>query len=139
MSFLSGVGNFLFGSKGGIPKNVMKLLMGELKRETGEPDVASIRGIIEPGFNRARANLGSQYANSDAPIAAGGRTQAEIGLTGEEAQAITGATLEEKNRARQRRLALLGLLATPEPGSQGLVPGLAGGAGAYFGARAGAK
>lgn len=125
-----GIGSFLFGSSGGVPKNIRNLLMKEFQAESGEIDPAFLEYInaqIDPAINRERGRIASQYASADAPIVSGGRTQANIALAGEASQQKLGAVLSERERRKRRRQELLSLLtsATYKQPSQGFLGGLA--------------
>lgn len=80
--------------------------------------------MVQPGFNRARARVAEQYASADAPISSGGRTQAEIGLAGEESGLIAQLVEQERQAKRQRAMQLLAMLSQPKPASQGFLGGL---------------
>lgn len=135
-----GLGSFLLGGGGGVPKNVKRRLYGAYDRYAGEDvpqdELDFIRQSVKPVFERARRATASRYANADAPIVSGGRTQELIGLAGEEAGAIGQMTQELKERRRRRAQEYLQILlqGTYKAPSSGLIPSLAPGAGAFFGA-----
>lgn len=133
------IGSFLFGSSGGVPKQVKRKLFeayGQYANEAVPQDEMDfIRRSVEPGFQAARSRVASQYANADAPIVSGGRTQADIALAGEEAGAIGGLTQEAKRRRQALRQYYLDLLmrGTYKQPSQGFLSSAAQGLGAAAG------
>lgn len=135
------IGSFLFGSSGGVPKDVKRRLYSAYNQYADEnvpaDELAFIRQSVEPTYQRARTNLASEYANADAPIVSGGRTQGLIGLAGEEAGNIGQLTQEAKDRRRQLKMQYLQMLmqGTYKQPTSGLVGSLAGGVGAYLGAK----
>lgn len=137
-----GIGSFLFGDQGGIPKDVKKLLYGAYGKYAGEDvpqdELDFIRRSVEPTFRRARSGIASQYAGSDAPIVSGGRTLANIDLAGEEAGAIGGMTQEAKQRRRQLAQQYLQLLmqGTNKAPTTGAFGSIASGFGAFAGSGA---
>lgn len=131
------VGSFLFGSSGGLTKNQQRILDKELAALNPD-DLAGITAYAQrrtsPVFGQARARVAEQYANADAPITSGGRTQAEIGLAGEESNSIADIVEQERQQRRALRQYLLGIKLQPKAPTSGLIPSLAGGAGAFIGA-----
>lgn len=125
------IGSFLFGSSGGVPKQVKRKLFEAYGKYADEAvpqdELDFIQQSVEPGFNRARAKNAAQYANADAPVTIGGRTGTDIALAGEEAGAIGGLTQEAKRRRQELRRYYLDLLmrGTYKQPSQGFIPSLA--------------
>lgn len=137
------IGSFLFGSPGGVPKDVKKSLYGaynKYQNETPDPAYAAYaRSVVEPGFARARQDVAGQYANADAPIVSGGRTLANIDLAGKEGDVLGGMMQDERKRKAELAKYYLQLLTqgTMKAPSQGLFGSIASGAGAFMGAQSG--
>lgn len=131
------IGSFLFGGGGGLSKNQQRILDRELAA-LDPNDLAAITAYaqrrVEPAFARARQSINAEYASADAPIVSGGRTQALIGLAGEEMGSIAGIVEQERQQRRLLRQQLLGIKLKPKEPTGGLFGAAAGGLGAYLGA-----